>query len=145
MTGKQRTIAKAITYFGKPCVVACDANCDKAWGIWQRPRVQISADPDDYAFRADAELGTAPTDAGTYEGDDAKPLTRPMTGELMNRWCVRQCERSVVFDGSLPDLSQRLYNIPASGRAAIRGAEPPIAPNAAPIVPTRGAAGEGEQ
>ena len=116
-------IAKAITYFGKPAVVACDANCAKAWGIQLRPRVQISANPDDYAFRADDELGIAPMDPGTYEGDDAKPMTRPMTGELMNRWCVRQCERSELFDGSIPDLTHREYNCRA---------EPPTALNPPP-------------
>lgn len=36
-------IARAITYFGKPCIIACDSRCDKAWGLNGRPRKRFSA------------------------------------------------------------------------------------------------------
>jgi len=110
-------IQKAIVFFGRNVTVACDANCDKAWGINQRPCVQLSADPDDVAYIADDELGMAPEDPGTYEGGDAKPTQRPMTGDAMNRWCVRECERHTFLPEPLPDLSHRLYNLPSSDPA----------------------------
>lgn len=102
-----------LTFFYEPIVVGCDANCAKAWGISQRPKVQISQDEDDYAFLADHELGTAPADPGTYEGPHGKPQQVP---ERHNKWCVRECERSEMVDPGQPlelhDFSQRLYNIP---------------------------------
>lgn len=109
-------IHKAIVFFGRPAVIACDANCDKAWGINARPREQLSADPDDYAWLADHELGTAPVDPGTYEGGDAKPTLRPMVGEAMNRWCARECERCVMTKPlkPLPNFSKRLPNYTVS-------------------------------
>ena len=69
---------KDIIYFGKSARVECDGNCKKAWGINSRPDK-----PDD-------ELGAAPEDPGTYEGGHAKPKE----GEEMNKWCIRECERS---------------------------------------------------
>lgn len=46
---------------------------------------------------------------------NAKP-TPPMTGERMNKWCVRECERCSMFDPGEPvtikDFSVRLYNQP---------------------------------
>lgn len=67
---------------------------------------------DDYAFLADAELGTAPKDPGTYECGCAKPDSP----DNMNKWCARECERSkIVEEGNsidLPDFSKRYYNIP---------------------------------
>lgn len=108
-----------LTYFYAPIIVGCDANCAKAWGINNRPRVQLSANEDDYAFRADDELGTAPADPGTYEGDHAKPLQVP---SRHNKWCVRECERSAMVDPheplTLPDFSQRVYNIGTGCRQA---------------------------
>jgi hypothetical protein len=103
---------RLITYFGKTVVVGCDGKCDKAWGINNRPSVQISADDDDYAFLADDELGTAPENPGTYEGGYGKdPLS-------LNKWCVRECERHAICevheDPKLPDYSKRLYNIRSS-------------------------------
>lgn len=105
-------IAKHITYFGKPCVLACDAQCTKAWGINSRPRVEFDED-DDFAYLADAELGIAPDDPGTYEGWDGKPRT---TAARLNKWCARECERSKIKDTLddvvLNDWSQRVYNQP---------------------------------
>ena len=79
-----------ITYFGHPMKVACDRHCNKAWGINNRPRVQLSEGEDDYAYLADSELGDAPFNPGTYEGGDAKPDS---PDEFPNKWCVRECER----------------------------------------------------
>jgi hypothetical protein len=111
------TITKHITWFGRSCLLACDGNCSKAWGINNRPRINLSDDSDDYAFLADVELGEAPTDPGTYEGGFGKPHPDQ---EKLNKWCARECERSVILDdvecsdvsARLPDLSTRLYNIP---------------------------------
>ena len=51
---------KTIQWFGRAMVLACDGNCAKAWGISQRPKLELSADPDDVAYLADHELGDAP-------------------------------------------------------------------------------------
>jgi hypothetical protein len=97
--------------------VACDEQCQKAWGVDLRPRVQLSDDQNDFAFLADGELGEAPADPGTYEGGDAKPSS---SQQFPNKWCVRQCERCAITPlGSpetplvLPDFSQRVYNMPS--------------------------------
>lgn len=110
-------IEKVITFFGKPARVACDGNCAKAWGIRNRPRVQLSENEDDCAFLADSELGTAPEDPGTYEGGHAKPVGAALPEDL-NKWCVRQCERMAMSEYNewlapitLVDFSKRLYNI----------------------------------
>lgn len=109
-------IAKSITYFGQPCILCCDANCKKAWGINGRPKVYLvgeDKDPDDYAYLADSELGEAPDYPGTWEGGEGKPLS-PAT--RLNKWCARECERSKIADPNtdfeLPDFSERLYNYP---------------------------------
>lgn len=103
-------ISKVIMYFGRQAVLACDARCDKAWGINARPRVQLSDDPNDYAFRADHELGTAPVDPGTYEGGHAKPASPE---RRLNKWCARECERSILeslpnFSAPRPNLASRV-------------------------------------
>lgn len=96
-------LLKLITYFGQPCVVACDAKCVKAWGINNRPKHQHSDDSDDYTFFTDEELpDPAPRDPGTYEGGHAKPRTPE---ERLNKWCVRECERSeLVEPGNLAEI-----------------------------------------
>lgn len=105
-------LAKTVLYFGNPVCVCCDGNCAKAWGINSRPRVQIGTDEDDYAFLADDELGDAPVNPGTYEGGHAKPTE---DSERLNKWCVRECERSDMADlGELcqpKDFSKRRYNM----------------------------------
>lgn len=105
---------KNIVFFGQSVVLACDGNCGKAWGIQCRPRLQLDpADVDDRAYLSDTELGDAPADPGTYEGDHAKP-DGPHD---MNKWCARQCERAVLRDPGeaivLPDWSQRQLNKPS--------------------------------
>lgn len=100
-----------ISYFFQPCTVACDGKCNKAWGINQRPRKYLSGDPneaetseewnrraDDFVWCADDELGEAPEDPGTYEGGHGKP-SGPHN---MNKWCTRECERSVLVDRGAP-------------------------------------------
>lgn len=112
-------IITTIVYFGQPCVVGCDARCNKAWGINSRPHIDYD-DWDDRAWLADDELGDAPVDPGTYEGGDAKPRT---PGERLNKWCVRECERSVVATQGavldLPDFSRRVYNQPEKHQGAV--------------------------
>ena len=111
-----------IIYAGQPMKVVCDRNCAKAWGIQCRPEVQLSDDPDDYAFLADGELGEAPIEPGTYEGGEAKPLS---PYEFPNKWCVRECERcakSLPREQNEPlkalQYDGRVYNMPQlhSGR-----------------------------
>ena len=49
-----------------------------------------------------------------------------MTGEDMNKWCVRECERSEVFEPGVPivlrDYSRRRYNCHDRQQAADREA-----------------------
>lgn len=105
-------ISANIDFFGE-CVLACDARCDKAWGVNNRPGAQLSEDPDDYISYSDGETGDAPANPGTYEGSHGKPQ-RP--DQRLNKWCARECERSVIVepgsDIELPDLSVRMHNIP---------------------------------
>lgn len=106
-------IHRRIQAYGHAAVVACDARCDKAWGINHRPRLLLSDDEDDYVWLADGELGDAPLDPGTYEGGHHKPRKE---SERLNKWCFRECERSASAttpdDVSLHDFTQRLYNMP---------------------------------
>ncbi len=111
-------IAKAIRSFGVPCILACDGKCEKAWGINHRPRIFVDdpqmtlfpneisrypidvSDIDDHFYPPDDTLGIAPVDPGIYEDDQPKPR-RPR--ERLNKWCARECERSVVEDD--PDFA----------------------------------------
>jgi hypothetical protein len=106
-----------IRYFGQSAKVVCDRNCAKAWGINNRPKVQLSEGEDDYAFLADGELGDAPADPGTYEGGDGKPSS---PDEFPNKWCVRECERCAMSKPgqshlplALKAFDERRYNIPS--------------------------------
>ena len=115
-------------YAGQPIIMICDMQCHKAWGVSDRPRVYVEdplqrvfdgrenpgdivANEDDYAYLADSELGTAPVDPGTYEGEDAKPLTPE---GKHNKWCARACERCEMRDPGesfeLTDFTKRVYN-----------------------------------
>ena len=106
-----------ITYCGQPMKVSCDRNCGKAWGVNQRPNVVLDdSNEEDFAYLADGELGEAPADPGTYEGDHAKPES---PDDFPNKWCVRECERcssSKPGESDKPlgiqDFSARVYNIP---------------------------------
>ncbi len=110
---------KRVTAYGALVVMTCDGRCDKAWGINSRPREQLSDDPDDYVFKRDSELGTAPADPGTYEGGHGKPSAVPLSeadSERMNKWCFRECERCVWGSDETmlmpPDLENPRPNIP---------------------------------
>ena len=109
----------AIIFCGRATALACDGRCDKAWGITARPSVPLSTDPDDFAWLADDELGTAPADPGVSEGGDSKPWrfadTPEDIGRRHNRWCARECERSVLHERgllALPDFTGRRRNKP---------------------------------
>ena len=108
-----------ITFFGQCVKVACDLKCKKAWGVNSRPRVYngLAGEDfgDDWAYLSDSELGEAPSNPGTYEGSDGKPLS---PAEFPNKWCVRECERCVISRPGeslepleLQDFSKRVYNI----------------------------------
>ena len=105
---------KIITFFGQPTKVGCDEKCNKAWGINKRPKIQLSADPDDYEYLSDGELDEAPIHPGTWEGNDKKPMNKQ---GIPNRWCIRECERCAMSDIGesektleLKDFSKRIKN-----------------------------------
>ena len=104
--------AARVLYF-RWCIAICDRNCKKAWGICERPRIQLSDDEDDVYYKGDDELGEAPDDPGTYEGGHGKPYS---PDEFPNKWCVRQCERCSFEDEGEPiellDWGSGHYNIP---------------------------------
>ena len=107
---------KIIKHFDKEVTIICDEKCQKAWGIVRRPFEQLSDDVDDIVYLSDDELGIAPVDPETYEGDNAKPTFKT---EIPNKWCIRQCERcnrSNFGESDLPlklmDWSKRVYNQP---------------------------------
>jgi len=114
-------IVKYLTFFGRNATHACDGKCRKAWGRnGGRPTIQLSDDENDWAYLADDELGDAPIDPGTREGNDAKPL-KVRGPDDINRWCVRECERAWMSpygdeEGQpnaapdLPDFTGRFYN-----------------------------------
>jgi hypothetical protein len=103
-------ILKVVNYHGQSCALACDARCEKAWGLSRRPEIQVSADPEEWAFRSDLELPIAPVHPGTTVGSEAKPRG---PGERLNRWCAEECERSLMLRvgdavTQLPDFSNRV-------------------------------------
>jgi len=110
MTGE--IFSSEIQFFGQPCVLACDAKCDKAFGIALRETSPNSLAEDDFEWLADDELGEAPEITGETEGGDDKP--RDLL-EAHNKWCARQCERAVMVDPGepiiLPNFSERVQNI----------------------------------
>ena len=110
-------IQKEIMCFEQKVIVACDEKCHKAWGINNRPRIQLDKNnEDDYVWLSDDELGEAPIDLGTYEGGHAKPSCDE---EKMNKWCCRECERCCYMSKhgefknpqKLKNFSERVYNI----------------------------------
>ncbi len=129
----QMPLCKAIIYFGKPVVVACDGQCNKAWGTNSRPKLyymedlehprklvegETPRDWDDFVYCSDDSLGEAPADPGTYEGGDGKPSSTPLENPLaMNKWCTRECERSkFVAEGLiLPTFSPPTRNLAVNG------------------------------
>lgn len=109
-------IKKDITFMGQRALVACDEQCDKAWGSHSRPKIYLDENnEDDWAWLADDELETAPENPDTYEGGEGKPLTKE---KRLNKWCVRECERCYLSPPrqwdkpvKLRDFSKRFYNM----------------------------------
>lgn len=102
--------------FRKEQTLACDGNCQKAFGLMFRPKEEFDpSDGDDYAFLADDELGEAPSNPLCWEGGHGKP-ENVTSGEDMNKWCSRACERSKITELGKPielhDFSKRLFNQP---------------------------------
>ncbi len=104
-------VARVIYIFDNQCILLCDGKCDKAWGISNRPKIQLSEDEDDYEYLADSELGKSPVNPGTYEGGHGKPSS---DCEKLNKWCCRECERASKVKGmehfELKDFSTRYPN-----------------------------------
>jgi len=105
-------IISNVTIYGYKQTAICDGVCEKAWGISNRPKIQLSDNPDDYMFLGDDDIVEyAPNYPRTFEGGVGKPLDRNH-----NKWCYRECERCNLFkDGDKPypkDLSKGIYNIP---------------------------------
>ena len=109
---------KMITYFGEPARVACDELCSKAWGINNRPKVQLSDDEDDYEFLADSELPEAPADPGTYEGGQGKPTSAIY---FHRKICLSRILRKVPVNST----TQRLLTLskPTSDSSSANGRE----------------------
>lgn len=104
-----------VQYCHQPARVVCDGKCIKAWGVSNRPKVQLSEDEDDYAFLTDDELGDASTDPGTYEGGQGKPSSALY---FPNKWCVRECERCSMSESDMymlplkvKSFDKRSYNM----------------------------------
>ena len=111
----QNLIVSRIKVYKQVMILACDGNCEKAWGIKNRPRIQFDQnDADDFAWFADSELASAPSNPGTEEGGDCKPCHR-----IHNKWCFLECERSdsrpvgKFRSIQLPDFTRRIYNQPS--------------------------------
>lgn len=103
---------KQIRFFGQPVLLVCDGECNKAWGINSRPRVDDEAD--EPLYLGDDELGFAPLNPGTWEGGEGKP--NPENPEL-NKWCARECERSTM---AKPDGPLMLWSFPGHGKQAVK-------------------------
>lgn len=82
---------KIITFCGSRAKINCDGNCEKAWGFSNRPEKILSSG--DSKFLSDDELGIAPKNPGTTEGESQKPSS---PNKFPNKWCVRECERSNI-------------------------------------------------
>lgn len=107
-------IVSKVYAFKQEIVLACDGKCEKAWGINERPVLNLDPnDENDIAWLSDLELGPAPTNPCTCEGGVFKPLQ-----PIHNKWCFSECERSVSCllkdfpNLQLPNFSQRVYNQP---------------------------------
>jgi hypothetical protein len=104
-------LEQEILFCGQQVLLRCDGRCDKAFGINGRPQRSLSDDEDDYVFLSDAEVGEAPPPGktvGMSEGGHMKPSATPLTDpSQMNKWCARECERSILTETNepIPDLS----------------------------------------
>lgn len=112
---------KQVQAYGEQRIIGCDGKCNKAWGVICRPIVDLDGKGEDnHYLLGDDDLGEAPEDPGTYEGGDGKPFDA-QSGEDMNRWCFRQCERcedcKVGEELQLKDWSKKRYNKPWTDEA----------------------------
>jgi hypothetical protein len=104
-------IETEILAYGKTWTFKCDGRCDKAFGINGRPKRMLGDDEDDYVALSDAEVGEAPPPGktvGLSEGGEMKPSATPTDDpRVVNKWCVRECERSILTDcdESPPDMN----------------------------------------
>ena len=59
-------------------------------------------------------LGQAPDYSTTFEGGDGKPSVVEVNSDptLMNRWCVRQCERNSTGSDPDPRYDTFRFNLP---------------------------------
>lgn len=112
--------AKGIIWFGQKCQLVCDGKCNKAWGINNRPTLQLDPQSvDDFVWLADDELPNAPAGLNTFEGG----FTKPASPDYKNKWCARECERSAVIqpgDRRMLDFSKRIYNQPNKHQTEIK-------------------------
>ena len=107
---------KQVQAYGEQRIIGCDGKCNKAWGVMCRPSVDLDGkDEDNNYMLGDDDLDDAPQDPGTYEGGHGKPYNA-VSGDDMNKWCFRQCERCVVCkvgeELELKDWSKKQYNQP---------------------------------
>lgn len=104
-------IQKDVRFFGKVVTLTCDGRCDKAWGINSRRKkffVPEKEDLDDFVYLGDDELGKARLPM-TSEDSDMRPSNAPVTdGQVMNKWCARECERCRMQD---PDTLLMIPNM----------------------------------
>jgi len=104
---------KVIRYCGKLRTLVCDMRCEMAWGMNSRPKRMLSQNEDDYIYLSDDELLAqglyAPSKSPCTEGGDNKPLPEE---QKFNRWCARECERSIILDGTPLDMTKPIPNIP---------------------------------
>lgn len=106
-------IIKKIIFFGQAAAVGCDEKCHKVWGMSNRPKKQLSDNPDDWEYLPDIHLPDAAPPPETYEGGCGKP---ERDEDKLNKWCVRECERCTMTnpDGEMVkiiDLSKPVRNI----------------------------------
>jgi hypothetical protein len=96
-------LARPILFCDDWAIITCDGRCDKAWGMQNRPKRMLSADPDDYVYLADDDpmIGQTPNSSELgSEGDEEKPSDSALQAKysyLMNRWCARACERATML------------------------------------------------
>lgn len=140
-TNGQITIARDVLFGGQKCVVACDAKCHKAWGMNQRLQFHrdntgayrkmsneeiedraICPDENDTMYLPDADMDEAPVEPGTWEGEDTKPVDPE---DRLNKWCTRECERSVLVDRghpiTLPNFDHPVFNMEPHDRGPVNG------------------------
>jgi hypothetical protein len=105
-------ITKVVAAYGRMLTLTCDNNCEKAFGIRERPYIQLDGNVDNIAWLSDDEVGIAPIDPGTDEGGHRKPTCEK---EKLNKWCFRQCERCSEFNQGeeviVKSFDKRVYNI----------------------------------